>query len=309
MNNADLPTCPIPSFSDVQARVFLDVRSDEGVESSWGVKTSAARIYECPASGLRFRLPAPREEILAFYGAEYHEKMVGTEAEEQRTQAYRLENESRIAHLKRHCPRGRVLDVGCSTGLLAGQLKDAGFEALGADISSWACDQAAKVLGSDRVFCGHVEDLAKELEGSLDAITLMDVIEHFEDVVTPLRAMRSMLKPGGVLFLRTPTLSSPFYKVADLSYQLSAGRYKNAVLKIYHAEHFYFFTEKAISALLADTGYRVEEIVPDPLLWENFRSAEMRQGPVINSVLASVYFAGRMAHRGHGMKVVARRED
>lgn len=305
-NQLETPTCPIPSFADVRARVFLDVRSTEGVESSWGVRTDEARIFECPKSGLRFRLPAPREKITAFYQSEYHDRMAGGE-DEARTLAYRKENRERVQFLSRFVRRGRVLDVGCSTGLFASQLKEAGFEAMGCDISEYACQKAKEKLGEDRVFHAAVEALISQFPGTLDAITMMDVIEHFEDVVGPLRAMHAMLRPGGILFLRTPTLSSPFYKVADLSYKLSGSRYKDAILKIYHAEHFYFFTEKAIRALLLDTGYEVLAIEADPLLWENFRSAEMRQGPFTNAALAAVYFAGRAAGRGHGMKVVARR--
>jgi 2-polyprenyl-3-methyl-5-hydroxy-6-metoxy-1,4-benzoquinol methylase len=283
------------------------VRSAVGVESSWGVRTDEALIFECPASGLRFRTPAPKDTIERFYQSDYHDRMAGGEDDARRAQAYRKENEARVRLLKRYCSGGRALDVGCSTGLFASQLRDAGFDALGADISSYACQKAAELLGSDKVFCGPIEQVLSPQKGSLDAITLMDVIEHFEDVVTPLQKMREALKPGGILFLRTPTLSSPFYMIADLSYRLSGGRYKDAVLKIYHAEHFYFFTERAIRALLEDTGYEVLSIEPDPLLWENFRSAEMRQGPLMNAVLGAVYFGGRAVNRGHGMTVVARR--
>ncbi len=303
----EAPLSPIPSYSDVRSRVFLDVRAAVGVASSWGVRTDRALLFECPRSGMRFRVPASHDEIERFYEAEYHDRMVGGEGEDARTAAYRKENDARIRFLRRFCARGRVLDVGCSTGLFAGQLAEAGFEALGSDISEYACAKAAELLGPERVFCGPVEGVADELEGSLDAITLMDVIEHFEDVVRPLQTMRRMLRPGGVLFLRTPTLSSPFYKVADLSYRASLGRYKDAVLKVYHAEHFYFFNERSIRKLLEDTGYEVLAIEADPLCWDNFRSAEMRHGKLVNAALGAIYFAGRLAGRGHGMRVVARR--
>jgi 2-polyprenyl-3-methyl-5-hydroxy-6-metoxy-1,4-benzoquinol methylase len=303
--SATTPECPIPSHKHGRAKVFLDVSSEHGVESSWGVATRGAKLFECPESGMRYRAPAPPEEIERFYGAGYHDRMVGAD-DAKRTHAYELENRERIRYLGGFCEKGRVLDVGCSSGLFARQLRDAGYEVLASDISEYACDQAAEILGKDRVLCGPVESLVPRLEGSLDAITLMDVIEHFADVVTPLQAMRRMLKPTGVLFLRTPTLSSPFYRVADLSYRLSMGRYKNAILKIYHAEHFYFFNEESIRRLLEDTGYEVLDIAPDPLLWENFRTAEMRQGRVVNAVLGAVYFAGRAVGRGHGMRVVAR---
>jgi hypothetical protein len=116
-----------------------------------------------------------------------------------------------------------------------------------------------------------------------------------------------MLKPGGLLYLRTPTLSSPFHRVAEWSYKLSQGRYKNAMLKLYHAEHLFFFDERSIRALLESLGYEIVAIDPDPLLWDNFRSAEMRQGPVLNAALGAIWAAGRVMNLGHGMKVVARR--
>ncbi len=302
------PHCPIPSLHDVEARMFLDVRAERPVESSWGVLTREAQIYECPVSGLRFRLPAPADAIEEFYEAQYHERMTGAkENDAARRAAYEAENRERIRFLQRFCQRGRVLDIGCSAGLFASQLRDAGFDAMGADISEFACQETAKVLGVDRVFHGAVEDLAPKLAASLDAVTMMDVIEHFPDVVSPLEAIREMLRPGGVLFLRTPTLSSPFYRVAEWTHQLSGGRFQDHILKIYHAEHFYFFTEDAMRRLLADTGYEILAIDADPLLWRNFRSAELREGPVTNLALATVYFLGRMVGRGHGMRVVARR--
>lgn len=303
---ADDTRCPIPSHDHGAPDVFLNVRGDESVASSWGVGTQRALLYECPETGLRFRSVGEREDLERFYGADYHDHMVG-DADAERTHAYELENRERIRHLKRYCSSGRVLDVGCSSGLLAKQLLNAGYDVLASDISEYACEQAAAHLGPERVRRANVEDLADEFDGAFDAITLMDVIEHFADVVPPLRAMHRMLRPGGVLFLRTPTLSSPFYRVADLSYRLTAGRYKNAVLKIYHAEHIYFFNEQSIARLLRDIGFEVVDISADPLLWENFRTAEMRHGRLVNWVLGAVYFAGRALGRGHGMRVVARR--
>jgi 2-polyprenyl-3-methyl-5-hydroxy-6-metoxy-1,4-benzoquinol methylase len=286
--------------------VFLDVKSSTGEASSWGVTTQEARIFECPVSGLRFRQPAPPEQVAEFYGASYHDSMAGGSDDEHRTAAYRAENEARIAFLGRFRPPGKVLDVGCSTGLFASQLRAAGWDAMGSDISSYACARARDLLGSDHVFEGQVESLGPRLEHTLDAVTLMDVIEHFADVVTPLRAIASMLRPGGVLVLRTPTLHSPFYAIADLSYRLSAGKYTGAVLKIYHAEHFYFFNEESIRRLLESVGFEVLAIEPDPLRWDNFRTAELRHGHAVNAVLAAAYFAGRAVGRGHGMMVAAR---
>jgi 2-polyprenyl-3-methyl-5-hydroxy-6-metoxy-1,4-benzoquinol methylase len=289
----------------VRSRIFLDVRTDRPVESSWGVKTREAIIYECPQSGLRFRIPASQDEVLEFYEHDYHDSMTGN-ASSPRLQAYRRENEARIATLQRFCRGGRVLDIGCSAGIFAAQLAAAGFEVYGNDLSEYACEQTRQKIGTDHVFQGPLEGFAEQLRGQLDAVTMMDVIEHFSDVVQPLEIIRDMLKPEGILFLRTPTLRSPFYRVADWTYRLSGGHYKDAILKIYHAEHFYFFNEKNIRVLLEDLGYEVLSIDPDPLSWRSFRTAELNQGPLINAALAFFYFAGRLFGRGHGMKVIAR---
>lgn len=287
--------------------MVLSIQAPGGVESSWGVRTDDALIYQCDRCGLRFRKPPSRAEIEAYYGASYHDKMVGGEQDQHREAVHRLENEDRIRYLQRFRSGGKVLDIGCSLGHFASQLRAAGFDAYGSDISAYACSKAAEALGADRVFRGPVESFADRLEQSLDVVTMMDVIEHFGDVNGPLTSIRRMLKPGGILFLRTPTLSSPFHRVAEWSHTLSGGRYKDAMLKLYHAEHLFFFDEKSIRALLESLGYEVVAVDPDPLLWDNFRSAEMRQGPVVNAALAAIWAAGKALSLGHGMKVIARR--
>lgn len=269
-NGAQLPRSPIPSLKDTPCKVRFDFTTDKGARSSFGVETKSVRIFECPGSGLRFRLPPSSEELEAFYVSQYHEFYgAGSEPE-----APKLEYADRVHFLKEHCPGGNVLDIGCSTGVLAEQLKLGGFNAFGCDISQDACELAAERIGAERVFQGTLDEVAPSLDaGSFDAITLMDVIEHFADVVSPLEKMRDLLRPGGVLFLRTPTLTSPFFRIAHMSYWLSLGVYRKAIQKIYHAEHLFYFNERSIRLLLEDTGFEVVTIQRDPLRWRTFSAS------------------------------------
>jgi 2-polyprenyl-3-methyl-5-hydroxy-6-metoxy-1,4-benzoquinol methylase len=246
--------------------------------------------------------------VQGFYEASYHEQMTGGNDSPERRRAYQKENEIRVADLRRHVSRGRVLDIGCSRGDFAQALSVSGFEAYGLDISPDACAAARSLLGEGRVFCEPVEQLAPRMTGQFAAVTLMDVIEHCCDVVSFLTAIHRLLQPGGILFLRTPTLRSPFHFLGSLSFRLSLGRYKKALFKLYHAEHLYFFNEPSMRRLLDDCGFETLEVVPDPLCWDNFRTAELRQGALGNLLLAATYFAGRALDRGHGMKVIARRK-
>lgn len=301
------PSSPVPSLRQWKARRVLQLKTTRAVTSSWGVGTKDVTIWECPVSGLRFREPLTSQELERYYDAAYHEKMTGLEGARVRRLAYRRENESRVQHLMNYVTNGRVLDVGCSHGDFAQSLSRAGFEAFGLDVSSDACEKSRLVLGEDHVFSSSLEGLSARNPRPFSAITALDVIEHCVDAVAFLKAAHALLQQDGILFLRTPTLSSPFHYVGHLSYRLTLGKYKTALFKLYHAEHVYFFNESSIRRILEDCGFEVLEIAPDPLNWDNFRTAELRQGPIGNLLLTGIYFAGRIFRRGHGMKVVARR--
>jgi SAM-dependent methyltransferase len=189
------------------------------------------------------------------------------------------------------------------------ELTRTGFDAFGCDVSSEACNITRAKFDADKVFHGDTAAALQHFgEESFDAITLMDVIEHFHDAAKGLETLRALLKPNGLLFLRTPSLASPFFHIADWSYRLSFGLYKKAVQTIYHAEHIYFFSEKGLRMLLEESGFEVVATAPDPLPWNTFRLAELNRGLPINTALALVYFASRAVGSGHGIKVIAQRK-
>jgi 2-polyprenyl-3-methyl-5-hydroxy-6-metoxy-1,4-benzoquinol methylase len=304
------PTSPLPSLRDQPALRVLHVRTDRAVASSWGVRTNDATIWQCPRTGIRFRsAPEQPQTVTEFYADDYHDSMTGRASNDMRRRAYQKENSIRARDLKRHLPGGRVLDVGCSQGHFGAALAEVGFDAYGLDIAPEAHKQASVRLGPDRVFLESLENLAARTQQRFSAVTMMDVIEHCVDVVSFLDAAHRVLEPGGILFLRTPTLSSPFHTLGTLSYRLSLGLYKTALLKLYHAEHLYFFNETGLRQLLDECGFDTLDVMADPLCWDNFRTAELRQGILGNLVLSMTYFAGRALGRGHGMKVMARRRE
>ncbi|MCX7046147.1 MAG: class I SAM-dependent methyltransferase [Candidatus Sumerlaeota bacterium] len=303
------PFCPIPSLQTVMTRSFIRFQDTQGARSSWGVETRGLDIYECPVSGLRLRNPADVVNSDEYYGAGYHNRMGSTQLDARRQEASRRENLYRIQVLRRQCPSGRVMDVGCSLGVLAGQMAQAGYDVLASDISEYAVARARELLGADRVFLGRIEALSQNLpEQSLDAVTLMDVIEHFDDLVSPLRAINRLLKSQGVLMIRTPCLSSLFFKLADWMYFITGGRAKRAAQIIYHSDHLFFFSGTSIRRLLEETGFEVVTLQSDPLLWVNFASAELHHGALANGVIGALYWLGRLIGRGHGMLVMARKK-
>ncbi len=301
-----IPASPIPSLRQQTPRLVYDFESDAPVYSSCGVPTTCVQIFECPVSGTRFRLPPPPETLTQLHDNGY-QQFYGDGAPEMAA-AHKIKLADRVRFLQTFLRDGRVLDVGCSTGLMMAELVAAGFDPFGCDVSSEACNAAQEHFNATHLCHGDVAAAADRFgENAFDAVTLMDVIEHFHDAAAALDTLHTLLKPQGILFLRTPLLTSPFFRIADMSYRLTAGRYKKAVQTIYHAEHIYFFTESGLRMLLEETGFEVIAVAPDPLPWRTFRMAELNHGLLVNAALALVYFMSRATGGGHGIKMIALR--
>lgn len=101
--------------------------------------------------------------------------------------------------------RGRLLDVGAGIGYFVKAACDAGWEGHGYEISPAAVAIGRERLGVVNLFAGRVEE-SDYGEGFFDAVTLWDVIEHIPDPVPLLGWCRHALKPGGLLFVQTPSI-------------------------------------------------------------------------------------------------------
>ena len=111
-----------------------------------------------------------------------------------------------LGHLERYAGPGRLLDVGCGPGFLLPVAARRGWRAFGADLNEWAVAHARDELGLD-VRRGGLEDLALE-PGALDAITMLDLIEHVPDGGAILAAAAGAVRPGGAIAILTPDAGS-----------------------------------------------------------------------------------------------------
>lgn len=96
---------------------------------------------------------------------------------------------------------GRLLDAGCGTGLFLEAAAARGWNAVGVDPAR-AAMVAASARGL-RVIHGHLDDPSLQ-EGSFDAVTALQVVEHLPDPRVFLARCARLLRPGGVLLVATP---------------------------------------------------------------------------------------------------------
>jgi len=112
----------------------------------------------------------------------------------------------RLREIAPHCAPARVLDVGCGPGFFVEAARAAGWDAWGIDPSTYAVSLAKRALG-DRVSVGVVE-ASGHAPGSFDLVTAFDAFEHVYEPRRFLDAAHGLLRPGGVLAITTPDVTS-----------------------------------------------------------------------------------------------------
>jgi 2-polyprenyl-3-methyl-5-hydroxy-6-metoxy-1,4-benzoquinol methylase len=112
---------------------------------------------------------------------------------------------SKIAALRAVRANGRVLDYGCSWGYGVRQLCDAGFTAMGFEIS-----RPRARFGADRLGVKIMDSaaaLANLEPGSFDVLFSSHVIEHLPDLGKSFDLFARLLAPGGILFAMIPNFT------------------------------------------------------------------------------------------------------
>jgi SAM-dependent methyltransferase len=159
---------------------------------------------------------------------------------------------------------GRILDIGCGTGLFLSVARARGWEPHGVDDCREATDYARQHFGID-VRDGQFTDFAAGA-ARYDAITMWDIIEHARAPVALLRAARAALAPGGVIAISTPNQRSILDVVAGLAYRASGGLVTAPLEKFYIAQHFVYFTPETLADAASRAGLtltRVERELTD----------------------------------------------
>lgn len=139
-------------------------------------------------------------------------------------------------------PGDRILDVGCGSGDQVALWLNCGRHAMGVDKSPLA---AAK--GEERglqISAGELQE-AGFSEDYVDIVYANHVLEHTVDPHVMINEIVRVLKPGGILIVGVPNISS-------LSFQLFKSKW-------YHLDvprHIVHFSPRTLTALLAAHGLR-----------------------------------------------------
>lgn len=157
-----------------------------------------------------------------------------------------------------------VLDVGCSAGVLARDLKAQGALVDGIEYDAAAAAEAKAVCR--QVLVGDLESMSLEGldDGGYDAILCADIIEHLRDPTAALAKLRPHLRQGGKLIISVPNIANWSMRLTHL-----AGRWDYQERGLMDRTHLRFFTHRTIRKVVEEAGFTVQEVdvsVPLPAL-------------------------------------------
>jgi 2-polyprenyl-3-methyl-5-hydroxy-6-metoxy-1,4-benzoquinol methylase len=149
-------------------------------------------------------------------------------------------------------PPGRVLDLGCGSGLVGAELKKRGHFVVGIDASP----EPETALRVDRLVAADLDaGLPGEAveESPFDIVVAADVLEHLRAPDRLLRELHDVCTPDTVLLASVPNIGHWYPRV-----RIGFGRFDYDHRGILDATHMRFFSWRSFVGLAYRAGWRVE---------------------------------------------------
>ncbi|GIV80633.1 MAG: hypothetical protein KatS3mg050_5027 [Litorilinea sp.] len=147
-------------------------------------------------------------------------------------------------------PGGRLLEVGCGSGVVLATLAPQYDQVVGTELSSnraQAARQRLAHLANVEIVTGTLEDLLALNPEPFDVILWADVIEHIPDVIQAMASLAKLARPGTQLVTVTPNVAYLPHRL-----RLLLGRAPVTSLPL-HGNHG--FREKPHETELLDGGH------------------------------------------------------
>jgi 2-polyprenyl-3-methyl-5-hydroxy-6-metoxy-1,4-benzoquinol methylase len=220
----------------------------------------------CPNCGLVLVYPSPDDKALQdFYNNSYQVDF------DSYFKGTRRRSKITLNMLAKHYPKpGRLLEVGCSYGGFLDEARLKGWDVTGVELSQIAATFARDQLGL-RVFCGDLREQLQQLGEPYDVVAIFHVIEHLPNPPALLELCRKLIKPGGLLILKTPNVASSIARLMGSSWHWMCP-----------PAHLYLYSPATLGRLLAKSGYQALTI-------------QSSQGDAHNNLFAIASGIGRRA--------------
>lgn len=158
----------------------------------------------------------------------------------------------RIIDLMRQRPADKVLDLGCSSGLVAEQLRELGHHVTGVDY-------IADPRIGERVDVFYEADLNQgiptEAGSGFSCVLAADVLEHLVRPRHLLEQMSNVVDPSGTVILSVPNFGHWYPR-----FRVLFGKFGYDQRGILDATHLCFFTRASIKKLVVKSGFEIVHV-------------------------------------------------
>ncbi len=148
----------------------------------------------------------------------------------------------------------KVLDVGCSEGLLSKRMNQNNCTIVGIELDTEAALKAESFC--EEVIIGDVESvtLKPEYLNYFDVIVFADILEHLKDPLDVLKTFKNYLKDDGYIIISVPNIANWRIRL-----QLLLGNFEYNEYGILDSGHLRFFNKKGALTLVNDAGFEITE--------------------------------------------------
>jgi 2-polyprenyl-3-methyl-5-hydroxy-6-metoxy-1,4-benzoquinol methylase len=152
--------------------------------------------------------------------------------------------------------KGKILDIGCATGLFLLAAREEGWTPYGIDISSPMVKFMREVFHIPGQ-CGQYEEMDLTAAGPFDVLYCSHVIEHIPNPVGWVEKFRRDLAPDGLLLLNVPNQYSADRVVKRFAKRIGLGKDNWAPWRT--PDHLYEPHFKPMKKLLEGRGFRIQD--------------------------------------------------
>lgn len=233
-------------------------------------RKSGLRFVRCGECSLVYMNPRPcRDALERLY--EYESlandawvDVLLTDAEEE---FQSLDFSTLLDEVGRLQPGGSFLDIGCSIGRLLDRARARGYEVEGLELGGRAAEYArthyALPVRQERL------EHAGFRNASFDVVTVIEVLEHLPEPRQMLREIRRIVRPGGVIVVGVPNVSS--LGVAVLHEQA----------RTFNRNHLIFFNEATLTRMLSEEGFEVVKAMTTVSVLDSVLNALQMRDPFL----------------------------
>ncbi len=204
-------------------------------------------LLRCPRCGfVTARLDAPIDvrQLYAddyFHGAEYLDYLADEAC-------FRRNFRRRLQEVRGRCPHGRLVEIGAAYGFFLHEAHPY-YETIGFELNPEAVRHASEKLDLDVRTDDFLQATPASIGGPIDVLVLWDVIEHLERPDAILAHARSLMNPGGWLWLTTGDIGSLLARLRGPKWRM-----------IHPPTHLHYFDRDTMTRLLDACGFAVEGI-------------------------------------------------